>query len=708
MMKVHNFFRKTFLVATIFCCVSFSAMSQAHDRYLVAHESDSLVILNEFHWLQDAIEFAYTHAGGIINGSSYPNNCYVGTPTSDRYFIWVTENDTDMSDKGNKGGTNGIPVLVHGKDTNASIPEGLNIKLASWNVTNPANAFVITQKSMALHFFSWGIGGKLTTENIVLSGMGYDRETVVNLGYLGMNTLLGNGGVRNLAEHNMLKGAVIQNCFNFWCCEASHILNMYDGSIIQNCNGAAVYSNNFNMYDGALIRNCTGYNGAVYTNSGITNIYGGEIIDNDCSGIAHLGGVLTISGGVIARNRTSDSGGGIKISQNGNDCSKFYMTGGYIMDNEASFGGGISVECETAIYISGGEISGNKANGSIVYYLNDAGIDIDNMSPDDFLQTFFGTFDFSSVDDMLAFIEVDAGDVNNYTALDLIIMIYEKFIPGSFEAFGSGGGVLLPPYATLNMTGGVIKNNTASTCGGGIYTYNCNYKNPMLAYNNISIANKDSVYNNTAGQGATAPNIPAWDKNFDISLLTNHQINYRPTPPTLDTICFTDSVTLAVTVKDGGQNPVYQWILNGVEITGANDSVFKYKSSGRDTIQCKVYPDTACGDEVYSKIMVIEMLDSLALEQPDNNEVCSGETVPNITFSGVYDYVRWGVTTGNGLTIGMPANSGTGDISAFTTTNSGEITITVTPVSGECEGVSKTFTITVTPKVKTKATIRLR
>lgn len=80
--------------------------------------------------------------------------------------------------------------------------------------------------------------------------------------------------------------------------------------------------------------------------------------------------------------------------------------------------------------------------------------------------------------------------------------------------------------------------------------------------------------------------------------------------------------------------------------------------------------------------------------------VCSGDQTSQVNFSGdvpgtIYNW------TSNNTVIGIAA-TGSGAISAFTTSNPGSTpltsTITVTPSYNGCNGASKTFTITVNPK----------
>ena len=82
---------------------------------------------------------------------------------------------------------------------------------------------------------------------------------------------------------------------------------------------------------------------------------------------------------------------------------------------------------------------------------------------------------------------------------------------------------------------------------------------------------------------------------------------------------------------------------------------------------------------------------------PTNQSLCAGQQTTLITFSGGAATFNW---TNDNTAIGLGAN-GSGNIAAFTTTNSTSIpilgTITVTPVSGACTGTPITFTITINP-----------
>ncbi len=107
---------------------------------------------------------------------------------------------------------------------------------------------------------------------------------------------------------------------------------------------------------------------------------------------------------------------------------------------------------------------------------------------------------------------------------------------------------------------------------------------------------------------------------------------------------------------------------------------------------------------IATAVKAVKIFATPIVDQPTNKEVCSGGSVAQTDFSGNftdagYGY-SWAVTSATtGASIGMSAESGTGNfIPAFVSTGSGVVTVTLTPIYGDCSGTAKTFTITVNPK----------
>jgi hypothetical protein len=98
--------------------------------------------------------------------------------------------------------------------------------------------------------------------------------------------------------------------------------------------------------------------------------------------------------------------------------------------------------------------------------------------------------------------------------------------------------------------------------------------------------------------------------------------------------------------------------------------------------------------------------DTPTVNQPGNTIICNGITLPTTVFSGSTLPNTTYTWTNNNTAIGLAA-SGTGNISAFTATNTTAdpitATITVTPRQGSCSGDPKRFTITVNPTTTVNA-----
>jgi hypothetical protein len=109
------------------------------------------------------------------------------------------------------------------------------------------------------------------------------------------------------------------------------------------------------------------------------------------------------------------------------------------------------------------------------------------------------------------------------------------------------------------------------------------------------------------------------------------------------------------------------------------------------------------GSITYATFTIIDDDPIATMNQPANQTHCAGASVPATTFSGSFPDITYSWTATNGTNIGLSSNSGTGNLPAFTATNTGNTaivaTITVTPVQtgSSCDGSSeaKTFTITV-------------
>ena len=149
--------------------------------------------------------------------------------------------------------------------------------------------------------------------------------------------------------------------------------------------GTGSLTNAFIMSGGTISDNQAGYGGAISVyaadiywqgNTSIQLSGNAKITDNiarNYGGAICLFGnntqnytdTLTISGGMISGNKANTAGGGVYLSAHGD---QMFMTGGSIRENEAGYGGGLSIRSgnsganpNAAVYLLGGTISDNQA-----------------------------------------------------------------------------------------------------------------------------------------------------------------------------------------------------------------------------------------------------------------------------------------------------------------------------------------------------------
>ena len=111
----------------------------------------------------------------------------------------------------------------------------------------------------------------------------------------------------------------------------------------------------FGVY-GALIIEDSGEGGTICS---VNDVY-----HNESCFVVENGGTLTISGGIVTQNRTSNNGGAVSVLSGGN----LMLFGGNIRDNSGKNGGAIYLAEDSALRLSGGSVTGNTAtNGGGVY-----------------------------------------------------------------------------------------------------------------------------------------------------------------------------------------------------------------------------------------------------------------------------------------------------------------------------------------------------
>ena len=266
--------------------------------------------------------------------------------------------------------------------------------------------------------------------------------------------------------------------------------------------------------------------------------------------------------------------------------------------------------------------------------------------------------------------------------------------------------MIITPTASKNNTRVTIGNGQPTNLTGSAWLDNPQSK---MSYYNMRLENKTASYlfTNNAGLFVMGYGLAEAEAYYYLAasamriLDAFFYVNDIHFQEISDPIC-DQPVRFKAEIRDPmSPNPGYlKWYIDGVEEIAARDQIEWEKTftGGKYVIKMEVVMSTG---EV--KIRETDItVESPVLNQPDNISVCTGETVPDIIFTGTdLSTIVWNAP--NGTSIGMPANSGQGDIRSFTATNSTHetiiVTVTVTPENSVgCNGKAEIFTITVFSK----------
>jgi uncharacterized protein (TIGR02145 family) len=96
-------------------------------------------------------------------------------------------------------------------------------------------------------------------------------------------------------------------------------------------------------------------------------------------------------------------------------------------------------------------------------------------------------------------------------------------------------------------------------------------------------------------------------------------------------VCENVAVTFTAAATNGGQNPVFQWQVNGT-VVGSNTPVYTYVPQNSDIVQCFVTNSQNCisGSPAGSNMLTMQVMQPLPVSvtiAPSENSVCSGTLV---------------------------------------------------------------------------------
>jgi len=312
------------------------------------------------------------------------------------------------------------------------------------NVNFPSVVHITGSRYVIITTQDVDLGG--STTNHTFSGT---PAVITHTGTSGRHFTVGNGTTLHLSHIVLCGNVIIPSTSNA------------RGGITVNSGGS------LRMLSGSVIRNSMDWSsgGGVQAagNAGIFAMYGNSLITGNNAGQGYGGGVSVTGARIftmndtssIANNRSTRHGAGVALTASG---ATFNMLAGSITGNTANDttvgwgdsgnGGGVALTANnTHFTMSGGSISGNSASGS------------------------------------------------NWGGANL--------------THGNGGGVWMAAgtLSSFTFNAGSIHNNHAHTFGGGIFTTEFMYTDPLPtgAYPQLDINAAAVFNNNTAGRGSFTP-----------------------------------------------------------------------------------------------------------------------------------------------------------------------------------------------------------
>lgn len=393
----------------------------------------------------------YTDGNLTISSGTFNNNNASGNGGGIISNGTVTMNSGSITN--NYSGWNGGGVNSHATfnfnggaiQSNTAYWLGGNIHVqAVDNINNKQSVFTVTSKNPISGGKAEGSGGG----GVCVYGTG--AKLILNDGTsVKDNTAPTGGGINGNAAVEMKNATISGN-----------------KATSNNGGGIELFSDqygtgSFKMTSGTIENNTAASEGGGFHGPNFT-MTGGTIQKNNAGTVA--GGVLvngtgacSMSGGTITNNTSTYSGGGLLVDDN----TPFTMGGGTISNNTAGGDGGGIYNDNGNITLSGGSVTGNKAN---VNAGNGGGICNSGTG----LVSLKGTV---SVNNNTAYL--GGGIAGDSDGASDSLQISEKAVISQNTAKFSGGGIYYES-GVVELNGGTIKENTAKF-GGGAYIYGGTY-----------------------------------------------------------------------------------------------------------------------------------------------------------------------------------------------------------------------------------------
>jgi len=174
-----------------------------------------------------------------------------------------------------------------------------------------------------------------------------------------------------------------------------------------------------------------------------------------------------------------------------------------------------------------------------------------------------------------------------------------------------------------------------------------------------------------------------------------------------NSICEGTPIEITATPVNGGLNPIYNWLVNGVPVLGNNsNSLPSSIYNNNDMIMCHMTSSAMCviGNPALSNLITMQVQPTpVILTMQTSQNVCSGNSSLPVQFTSNISIATYEWTSEvSSTTISGNIISGTGDIPAQTLINSGTsigyVTYKVIPKAYGCIGNAFTYKIFVNLK----------
>ncbi len=330
-------------------------------------------------------------------------------------------------------------------------------------------------------------GGEITGNTAAVNGAGVyvNRATAIFNGTAVKNNVSekGNGGGIYGAGATLIqwnKGELSGNKANNGAGIYATINNVTSGG------KTTTYYSTVKVADGLITGNTAATNGGgilVLGEKSALTVTGGTVSKNtgkNAGGIlVQSGATFHLAGGAITGNIASVGGAGVYMST-----GKLDMTGGTVSGNRADKNAGGMMLMRTDAVIKGGTVSGNSAETGAGVYITGSKVDIHNISVT-------GNKALKNAAGILVGGSEYTSDGVKRMAVPTVNM-FGGSITGNISEKGNAGGVLIQTKdSVFNLKGGTISGNKAAVGAGGIY----------VSGNTVLNMSGGSIIGNEAKQG---------------------------------------------------------------------------------------------------------------------------------------------------------------------------------------------------------------